>query len=210
MSQNWLSHILLCGTITACVARPQLIAQMLRTSGQSLPAAYQKWLDEDVGYIITDEERAEFAKLDTEQQRDKFIIDFWQRRNPTSTPEANPFKEEHYRRLAYANQNFAASTPGWKTDRGRIYIVYGPPDAREQHPANHSPNLPDDASPTRRYATDSWRYHFIEGLGRNVFFVFVDTCGCGKFELMHDPTKRRSPRSHNQEKMVPVKQIVMH
>ena len=189
MNRIRLTHILLCafvvlGLVTSFTAQD-------RDAPPPLLSPYQKWLDEDAVYIITDEERADFAKLQTDQQRDKFVEDFWQRRNPDPQSGANPFKEEHYRRLAYANQNFAASTPGWKTDRGRIYIVYGPPDEREQHPASLSGTLPADAPPTERYPTDIWRYNFIQGIGRNVFFDFVDECDCGKFQLIHDPSKRR-------------------
>ena len=136
-----LTHILLCGSITLSFMA-SIAAQDRATASPALPARYQKWLDEDAAYIITDDERTEFTKLETDQQRNKFIEDFWQRRNPSPTPEANPFKEEHYRRLAFANQQFAASVPGWKSDRGRIYIIYGAPDEREGHPSNSNPNLP--------------------------------------------------------------------
>ena len=91
-------------------------------------SVWRKWLNEDVVYIITDQERADFLKLTTAQQQDQFMEDFWERRNPTPGSAENPFKEEHYRRIAYVNQHFAASVPGWKTDRGRFYIMYGPPD----------------------------------------------------------------------------------
>jgi GWxTD domain-containing protein len=178
-------------------------------TGKALSRPYQGWLDEDVRYIITDEQRADFAKLATDELRDKFVEDFWQRRNPNPTPEWNPFKEEHYRRLAYANEQFAASVPGWKTDRGRIYIIYGPPDEREGHPANTNPDLPPDASLTRRYHNEVWRYNHIRGLGHNVFFDFVDQCNCGEYHLVDDPTKRQPRPTENKERMVPVKQFVI-
>jgi GWxTD domain-containing protein len=81
---------------------------------------YQKWLDEDVRYIITDKERADFSKLTTDKQRDQFVEDFWARRNPTPQSPENPYKEEHYRRIAYTNTHFAARVPGYRTDRGRF------------------------------------------------------------------------------------------
>ena len=193
MNRIRLTPILLCVFAMLGLVKP--FAARDRAAPSPLPAPYQKWLDEDVLYIITDEERAEFAKLDSDTQRDKFIEDFWQGRSPKATPSANPFKEEHYRRLAYVNQHFAASIPGWKTDRGRIYILYGPPDEREEHSANTNPNLAPDASSIRGYRTETWRYNFIPGLGRNVFFDFFDKCQCGKFELYHDPTTKR-PRPH--------------
>ena len=188
-----LTHILLCVFALPSLVNP--FDAQDRAAASPLPAPYQKWLDEDVLYIITDEERAEFAKLESDTQRDKFIEDFWQGRSPKATPNANPFKEEHYRRLAYVNQHFAANLPGWKTDRGRIYILYGPPDEREEHSAEMKPNLSPGASSSRGYRSETWLYHFIQGLGRNVFFDFFDRCQCGKFELDHDPTTKR-PRPH--------------
>ena len=88
---------------------------------------YQRWLDEEVRWIITPEERAAFLRLSKDEDRDQFVVAFWLRRDPTPGTAENEFKEEHYRRLAYANEHFAYEIPGWKTDRGRVYIVYGPP-----------------------------------------------------------------------------------
>ena len=102
---------------------------------EELSGAYKKWLAEDVGYIITDEERAVFKKLSNDEEREQFIEQFWLRRNPDPESLANDYKEEHYRRIAYANQHFASGIPGWKADRGRIYIMYGPPDEIEAHPS---------------------------------------------------------------------------
>jgi len=149
------------------------------------PNPYQKWLDEDVRWIITDEERAEYTKLATDQQRDHFVEDFWERRNPTPGSAENRFKEEHYRRLAYANQSFAAGVPGWKTDRGRVYIVYGPPDEREEYPGRTTPSGA-TGSFRQQFSSEIWRYNFIKGLGHGVFFVFLDTCGCGEYVLQHN------------------------
>ena len=101
---------------------------------QELSKTYKKWLDEDVVYIISDEERKAFKQLSNDEERDQFIEAFWQRRDPTPDTEENEFKEEHYRRIEYANEHFAAGIPGWKTDRGRMYIMYGPADEIESHP----------------------------------------------------------------------------
>jgi GWxTD domain-containing protein len=131
---------------------------------------YHKWLDEDVRYIITDQERADFKKLTTDDQRDKFVEDFWNRRNPTPQSSENPYKEEHYRRIAYANTHFAAGVPGYRTDRGRFYIMYGPPDSIDSKPALAPP-------------TETWHYLFVDGIGRNVVLTFTDKCVCGKYEL---------------------------
>jgi len=102
---------------------------------QELSKTYKKWLDEDVVYIISDEERKAFKQLSNDEERDQFIEAFWQRRDPTPDTEENEFKEEHYRRIEYANEHFAAGIPGWKSDRGRIYIMYGPADEIDSHPS---------------------------------------------------------------------------
>ena len=105
---------------------------------QELSKTEKDWLEKDVAYIITDEERAAFRQLSNEEERDQFIEAFWQRRDPTPDTEENEFKEEHYRRMAYANDHFAAGIPGWKSDRGRMYIMYGPADEVESHPSGGS------------------------------------------------------------------------
>lgn len=158
-------------------------------------APYQKWLDEDVVYIITAEEKSNFLKLTTNQDRDRFVVNFWEQRNPHPGSGSNPFKEEHYRRLAYVNQHFASEVPGWKTDRGRIYILYGPPDERETHPTSSGGNLP----PTNaaHFPTDMWRYHHIEGIGRDITFVFIDRCRCGNYILVEDPTIKFRQKGKN-------------
>ncbi len=143
------------------------------------PSPYEKWLDEDVRWIITPQQRAEFVKLTTDAQRDKFIESFWEHRDPTPGTAKNEFKEEHYRRLAYANEHFAAQKPGWKTDRGRIYIVYGPPDKIETHAAQSDK----EKSVASGHAFQVWRYRYLEGVGQNVTANFVDTCDCGEYRL---------------------------
>ena len=137
---------------------------------------------------------SEFKRLKTDQQRDKFVEEFWERRNPSPGFADNKFKEEHYRRLAYTNQHFAAGVAGYKSDRGRIYILYGPPDEREQHPGSADASIPADAPLRVRYPSDVWRYHFIKGLGGDVVFEFIDHCRCGEYQLHEDPT-RKNPRS---------------
>jgi len=137
------------------------------TAEQVLSPRYRKWLDEDVRYIITDQERAEFTKIISDQQRDEFVARFWERRNPDPGSPRNTFKEEHYRRLAYANTHFAAKVPGYRTDRGRIYILYRPPEEREQHPARNR-FVPASAPATSRFPSDIWLYHYIKGVGHNV------------------------------------------
>jgi GWxTD domain-containing protein len=117
-----------------------------------LPGKYQRWLSEEVPYLVTIEERADFKKLNTDEEREQFIQQFWERRNPKPGSAENVFREEYYRRIAYANEHFAAGIPGWKTDRGRIYIMYGPPDEIDSHPV---------ASANFAKPTEFWRYRYI-------------------------------------------------
>ena len=138
-------------------------------------SSYSKWLNEDVVYIIDDAERAAFQKLTTDQERDHFIEQFWERRNPAPGSSENKFKEQHYHRLAYANQHFrtASGTAGWQTDRGHVLILYGPPDEIDSHPKD----------PERPVAMEIWTYRHIEGLGDNQFITFIDRTGRGDFRL---------------------------
>ena len=89
---------------------------------RELESPYKIWLNVDVAYIITDEERRAFNGLSNDAERESFIEQFWLRRDPTPDTEENEFKEEHYRRIAYANERFASGIPGWKTDRGRTLV----------------------------------------------------------------------------------------
>lgn len=132
------------------------------------PGAYQKWAEEDVAYLITPEERAAYNRLKTAQQCEGFIEQFWKRRDPTPDTAANEFKAEHYRRISWANQRFAGEIPGWRTDRGRVYIVFGPPDEIES-----------------RVEFEIWRYRHIEGRGSNVEFEFD-----GQRHLRREPRVR--------------------
>jgi GWxTD domain-containing protein len=146
------------------------------------------WLDTDVRWIITDEERAAFKQLSNEEERDQFIEAFWQRRDPTPDTVENEFKEEHYRRMAYANEHFAAGIPGWKSDRGRTYIVFGPPDEIEAHPSGGTYYRPfeEGGGSTSTYPFEDWRYRYIEGIGQEVIIEFVDTCMCSDYHMTID------------------------
>ena len=159
---------------------------------QEISKTYKKWLDEDVIYIITDEERAAFKQLSNDEERDNFIEAFWQRRDPTPDTEENEYKEEHYRRIAYANEHFAAGVPGWKTDRGRMYIVYGPPDEIESHPSGGTYERPMDegGGETSTFPFEDWRYRYIEGIGQEVIIEFVDDCMCGAYEMTMDRSRK--------------------
>ncbi|HEX3747149.1 MAG TPA: GWxTD domain-containing protein [Bryobacteraceae bacterium] len=148
----------------------------------ALPGPYRKWLTEDVAYIITAKERAEFLALTSDAGRETFIDRFWKRRDPTPDSEENEYREEHYRRIAYANEHFAGSVAGWKTDRGRLYITYGPPDEIDDH-STGSTAVP---SPHQQ-----WRYRYIEGIGANIIVEFVDRNGTGDFQMTSDPSAKQ-------------------
>jgi GWxTD domain-containing protein len=159
---------------------------------QELSKPYKKWLDEDVIYIITDEERATFKQLSNDEERDNFIEAFWQRRDPTPDTEENEYKEEHYQRIAYANEHFAAGVPGWKTDRGRIYIVFGKPDEIDSHPSGGTYERPmeEGGGETSTFPFEDWRYRYIEGIGQEVIIEFVDTCMCGEYHMTMDRSEK--------------------
>jgi GWxTD domain-containing protein len=166
--------------------------QQMKDYSKEIKGPYKKWLDEDVVYIITPEERAAFKQLSNDEERDNFIEAFWKRRDPTPDTEENEFKEEHYRRIAYANEHFAAGVPGWKTDRGRIYIVYGPPDEIESHPSGGTYERPmeEGGGETSTYPFEDWRYRYIEGIGQEIIIEFVDTCMCGEYHMTIDRSEK--------------------
>ena len=159
---------------------------------KELETPYKKWLNEDVGYIISDEERKAFKLLSNDDERQSFIESFWLRRDPTPDTEENEFKEEHYRRIEYSNEHYASGIPGWKTDRGRIYIVYGPPDENESHPAGGTYERPyeEGGGTTSVYPFEKWRYRYIEGIGTNIEIEFVDTTMTGEYHMSMDPSEK--------------------
>jgi GWxTD domain-containing protein len=152
----------------------------------------KKWLEQDVPYIITPEERAAFKQLSNDEERDQFIEAFWQRRDPTPDTVENEYKEEHYRRIAYANEHFSSGVPGWKTDRGRIYIIHGAPDQIESSPSggtyNRSPQ--EGGGTTSTFPFERWRYRHLEDVGEEVVLEFVDACMCGDYHMTMDPTEK--------------------
>ncbi len=163
-----------------------------RALKQELSKPYKKWLEEDVIWIITDEERAAFKQLSNDEERDNFIEAFWQRRDPTPDTEENEYKEEHYQRIAYANEHFAAGVPGWKTDRGRMYIVFGKPDEIDSHPSGGTYERPMDegGGETSTFPFEDWRYRYIEGIGQEVIMEFVDPCMCGEYHMTMDRSEK--------------------
>ena len=157
-----------------------------------LKKAYKDWLEKDVTYIITDEERKAFKKLATDDEREKFIEEFWRRRDPDPDTDENEFKEEYYERIAYANENFASGIPGWKTDRGRIWIMYGKPDERETHPSGGSYDRPsyEGGGSTSTYPFETWFYRYLPGVGSGVEIEFVDPTGSGEYRIARNPNEK--------------------
>jgi GWxTD domain-containing protein len=162
--------------------------QAQRAVRQELKGAYKSWLDQDVAYIISEEERKAFRNLSNDEERDAFIEQFWLRRNPNPDSPDNEFREEHYRRIAYANEHYAAGKPGWKTDRGHIYIAFGAPDSIDSHPSGGSYQRPMDegGGETSTFPFEVWHYRYLEGIGDNIDIEFVDTCMCGDFHFTID------------------------
>ncbi|MGA9060575.1 MAG: GWxTD domain-containing protein [Terracidiphilus sp.] len=159
---------------------------------QELKGPYKTWLNEEVAYIITDEERKAFLSLSNDEEREAFIENFWQRRNPNPDSPENDFREEHYRRIQYANDHFSAGKPGWKTDRGRIYIMWGAPDSIDSHPSGGMYTRPVDegGGSTSTFPFEVWHYRYLEGIGENVNLEFVDTCQCGDYHFTIDPNEK--------------------
>lgn len=159
---------------------------------QELLPVYRQWLNGPVSYIITPEERAVFLHLETNQERENFIENFWQRRNPDPESAENTYKEEYYRRIAYTNEHYSSGIPGWKTDRGRIYIMWGKPDEVQSHPAGGPYNRPfeEGGGETSTYPFEDWRYRYLPGIGENVEIEFVDPSGSGEYHLSMDPSEK--------------------
>jgi len=182
---------------------PLLIAQA-QTAPAPATSKYDRWVKEEVVYIITDRERAEFKKLETDGERDRFINEFWKRRDPTPDTPRNEFKDEHYRRITLANNRFTTPSglPGWKTDRGRIYIEYGPPDEIDSHPAGGAYTRPPEEGGAQAvtYPFELWRYRWIEGIGTNVIIEFVDKAKTGDFRMTMDPSEKVVAQASDKEK----------
>src|SRR6266567_3110612 len=164
----------------------------MRKTLKELDSAYRQWLTEDVTYIISPDERNAFLQLDTNEEREQFIEQFWLRRSNNPDLPENDFKEEHYRRIAYANEHFASGIPGWKTDRGRMYIMWGPADEVESHPSGGTYDRPmeEGGGSTSTYPWETWRWRYLEGIGENIILEFVDPSGSGEYHLTMDPSEK--------------------
>ena len=159
---------------------------------KELDSSYRQWLNEDVTYIISPDERNAFLQLDTNEEREQFIEQFWLRRSSNPDLPDNDFKEEHYRRIAYTNEHFASGIPGWKTDRGRMYIMWGPADEVESHPTGGTYDRPmeEGGGSTTTYPWETWRWRYLEGIGENIILEFVDPSGSGEYHLTMDPSEK--------------------
>ncbi len=159
---------------------------------QELKGPYKKWVDEDVRWIITDQELKAFKSLSNDEERESFIETFWQRRNANPDSPENEFREEHYRRIAYANEHFAAGKPGWRTDRGHMYISYGKPDSIDSHPSGGSYDRPmeEGGGTTSTFPFEVWHYRYLEGIGENIDIEFVDSCMCGDYHMTIDRSEK--------------------
>jgi GWxTD domain-containing protein len=159
---------------------------------QELSETYKKWLSEDVKYIITDEELAAFKQLSNDDERDQFIEQFWLRRDPTPDTVENEFKEEHYRRIAYANEHFASGKAGWRTDRGMIYIKYGPADEIDSHPSGgyYQRPMEEGGGSTSTFPFETWRYRHLDEIGEQVEIEFVDQCMCNDYHMTLDRSEK--------------------
>src|SRR5258705_87723 len=180
----------------AAISTPQkLTKEQKKKMGRALKeldAQYKQWLGEDVIYIISPEERTAFLQLSTSEEREQFIEQFWLRRSSNPDLPENDFKEEHYRRIAYANEHYASGIPGWKTDRGRMYIMWGPADEVESHPTGGTYDRPmeEGGGSTSTYPWETWRWRYLEGIGENIILEFVDPSGSGEYRLTMDPSEK--------------------
>src|SRR5215471_9087210 len=166
--------------------------QKMKKTLKELDTPYRTWLEEDVVYIITPDERNAFLQLETNEEREQFIEQFWLRRSSNPDLPDNDFKEEHYRRIAYANEHYASGIPGWKTDRGRMYIMWGPPDEIESHPTGCTYDRPmeEGGGSTSTYPWETWRWRYLEGIGENIILEFVDPSGSGEYHMTMDPSEK--------------------
>ncbi|MDE2928838.1 MAG: GWxTD domain-containing protein [Acidobacteriota bacterium] len=153
---------------------------------------YQRWLNQDVTYIISDEEESVFNSLTSPEEKELFIEQFWRRRDPDLRTAINEFKEEHYRRIAYVNERFYAGVPGWKTDRGMIYILHGPPHEIESYVTggNYNRSFSEGGGSTVVHPLEVWRYRHLEGVGDDIVLEFVDRTYTGTYKLALFPDEK--------------------
>ena len=154
--------------------------------------ALTRWLDQDVAYIIVQEEKNAFKALSTDEERAQFIEQFWLRRDPSPDTIENEYREEHYRRIAYTNERFSSGRPGWMSDRGRIYVIHGPPTSIDQNRmgGTYQRTLEEGGGTTSVIAFEKWYYRYIEGIGNAVEFEFIDPTYTGEYRLAMHPYEK--------------------
>lgn len=179
----------------------QDVTEKARNVKKESKDVYKKWLENDVPYLITDEEKKAFKALATDEERENFIENFWRRRDPNPDTEENEFREQYYERIAYANEHFTSGTPGWKTDRGRIYIAWGKPDSIESHPSGGSYNRPsyEGGGDITAYPFEIWYYRHLEGVGDGLEIEFVDPTSTGEYRLARDANEKNALKMNSGE-----------
>ena len=207
--RNWaLLALIVGGTVLSAGPLPGSRAQSAEP--QAKPAAkkeskrpvlsekYKKWMDEEVVYIISENERDVFRSLRTDAERENFIKMFWRRRDPTPETPINEFREEHYRRIAFANDTYFEGKAGWRSDRGRVYIMFGPPDFFETNPGGGRGFLLGNNAPTAEFPSEVWTYREIPGLKlqeSRVDFTFVNYYAAGSYQLTDNPALANALRN---------------
>ena len=164
----------------------------VRNVKEEVKKVYQNWINNDVPYIITDQEKRAFKALKTDEERENFIENFWRRRDPNPDTEENEYREEYYERIAYANEHYASGIPGWKTDRGRTYIAWGKPDGVESHPSGGNYDRPsyEGGGSTTTYPFETWFYRHLDNVGDGVEIEFVDPTGTGEYRIARSPNEK--------------------
>jgi GWxTD domain-containing protein len=164
----------------------------VRKVGKEINVAYKNWINKDVDYIITPDERKAFKLLQTDEERENFIENFWRRRDPNPDTEENEYRDEYYERIAYANEHYASGIPGWKTDRGRIYITFGKPDSVESHPTGGSYDRPsyEGGGSTTTYPFETWFYRHLDDVGDGLEIEFVDPTGSGEYRIARNANEK--------------------
>src|SRR5205085_2549263 len=196
MSNQKFLRLVLVALFALALAVPAFAQDQPQRKGRNekpeLKKAYKDWLEKDVAYIITDQERNAFKKLQTNEEREQFIELFWRRRDPDPDTDENEYREEYYERIAYTNEHYTSGIPGWKTDRGRIYIMYGKPDEIETHPSGGSYERPsyEGGGNTSTYPFEIWFYRYLPGIGSGIEIEFVDPTGSGEYHIARDPNEK--------------------
>lgn len=168
------------------------ISGKTRNVGKEMKDAYKKWITTDVAYIITKDEKKAFYALKTDEERENFIENFWRRRDPNPDTEENEYREEYYERIAYANEHFTSGIPGWKTDRGRVYIAWGKPDSIESHPSGGTYDRPsyEGGGSTTTYPFEIWFYRHLDNVGDGLEIEFVDPTGTGEYRIARNANEK--------------------